>query len=68
MKRRFEIACPPPGSQQHRIVEDLRSRPDIGDVLSFCSSQAAFRARQHVFKVCIMTNMVKLRDRYVGKY
>ena len=44
------------------------SRPDIGDVLSFCSSQAGFRACQHLFKVCIVTNMVKLRDLYVGKY
>ena len=24
MKRRFEVASPPPASQQHRIVEDLR--------------------------------------------
>ena len=23
VKRRFEVACPPPASQQHRIVEDL---------------------------------------------
>ena len=45
-----------------------RSRPNIGDVLSFCSSQAGFSARQHLFKICIMTNMVKLRDHYVGKY
>ena len=33
-----------------------RSRPDIGDVLSFCSSQAGFGARQHLFKVCIVAN------------
>ena len=39
-----------------------RSRPDIGDFLSFCSSQAGFRACQHLLKVCILTNMVKLRD------
>ena len=44
-----------------------RSRPDIGDVLSFCSSQAGFRARQHLFKICIVTNVVKLRECYVGK-
>ena len=44
------------------------SRPDKGDVLSFCSSQAGFRARQHLFKTCIVTNMVKLRDCHVGKY
>ena len=56
--------------QEQRQLEQssTRSRPDIGDVLSFCSSQAGFRARQHLFKVCIVTNMVKLRDRYVGKY
>ena len=45
-----------------------RSCPDIGDVLSFCSSQAGFRARQHLFNVCIVTKKVQLRDRYVGKY
>ena len=45
-----------------------RSRPDIGDVLSFSSSQAGFHALQHLFKVCIVANMVELRDRYVGKY
>ena len=45
-----------------------RSRPNIVEVLLFCSSQAGFRAHQHLFKVCIVTNMVKLRDRYVGKY
>ena len=56
--------------QKQRQLErsSTRSRPDIGDVLSFCSSQAGFRARQHLFKVCIVTNMVKLHDRYVGKY
>ena len=56
--------------QEKRQLErsSTRSRPDIGDVLSFCSSQAGFRARQHLFKVCIVTNLVKLRDRYVGKY
>ena len=43
-----------------------RSRPR--DVLSFCSSQAGFCARQHLFKVCIVTNMVKLLDRYVGEH
>ena len=56
--------------QEQRQLErsSTRSRPDIGDVLSICSSQAGFRARQHLFKVCIVTNMVKLRDRFVGKY
>ena len=56
--------------QEQRQLEwsSTRSRPDIGDVLLFCSSQAGFRARQHLFKVCIVNIMVKLRDRYVGKY
>ena len=56
--------------QEQRQLEpsSTRSRPDIGNVLSFCSSQAGFRARQHLFKVCIVTNMVKLRDCYVGNY
>ena len=35
-----------------------RSRPDIGDVLSFCCLQAGFRARQHLIRVCIVTNVV----------
>ena len=56
--------------QEQRPLErsSTRSRPDIGDVLSFCSSQAGFRARQHLFKVFFVTNMKKLPDRYVGKY
>ena len=53
--------------QRHLERSSTRSPPDIGDVLSFCSSQAGFLARQHLFKVCIVTNNVKLRDRYVGK-
>ena len=50
--------------QEQRQLErsSTRSRPDIGYVLSFCCAQAGFRARQHLFKVCIVTNMVKLRD------
>ena len=50
--------------QELRQLErsSTRSRPHIGDFLSFCSSQAGFRARQHLFKVCIKTNKVKLRD------
>ena len=35
-----------------------RSRPDVGDVLSFCSGQAGFRARRHLYKVCIVSNQV----------
>ena len=33
-----------------------RSRPDLGDVLSFCSAQAGFRARRHMYKVCIVAH------------
>ena len=33
-----------------------RSRLDVGDVLSFCSAQAAFRARQHFYKVCMLSH------------
>ena len=48
--------------QEQRQLErsSTRSRPDIGDVLSFCCSQAGFRARQHLFKVCIVTNTIML--------
>ena len=55
--------------QEQRQLErsSTRSRPDIGNVLSFCSSQAGFRAQQHLFKVCSLTNMAKLRDWLVGK-
>ena len=43
--------------QEQRQLErsSTRSRPDKGDVLTFCSSQAGFRARQHLFKECIVT-------------
>ena len=42
--------------QEQRQLErsSTRSRPDVGDVLSFCSAQAAFRARRHLYKVCIV--------------
>ena len=53
--------------QQQLERSSTRSHPDIGDVLSFCSSLVGFRAHQHLFKVCIVANMVKLRDRYLGK-
>ena len=33
-----------------------RSRPDVGEVLSFCSAQAGFRAHPHLHKVCIVSN------------
>ena len=44
--------------QEKRQLErsSTRIRPDVGDVLSFCSAQAGFRARRHLYKVCIVTN------------
>ena len=53
--------------QEQRQLErsSTRSRPDIGDVLSFCCSQAGFRARQHLPKVCIVNNVVKFHDCYL---
>ena len=44
--------------QEQRQPErsSTRSRPNVGDVLSFCSAQAGFRARRHVYKVYIVTN------------
>ena len=55
--------------QEQRQLErsSTRSRPDVGDVLSFCSLQTGFRARQHLFKVCIVTKMEKLCDRLSRK-
>ena len=51
-------------AQEQRQLErsSTRSRPDVGDVLSYCSSQAGFRARQRLFEVCIVTNVVKFHD------
>ena len=48
--------------QEQRQLErsSTRSRPDIGDVLSFCCSQAGFRSRQHLFKVCIVASLGKV--------
>ena len=42
--------------QEQRQLErsSTRSRRDVGDVLSFCSAQAGFRARRHLYKVCIV--------------
>ena len=42
--------------QEQRQLErsSMRSRPDVGDVLSFCSGQAGFLARRHLYKVCIV--------------
>ena len=44
--------------QEQRQLErsSMRSRPDLGDVLSFCSAQAGFRARRNLYKVCIVAN------------
>ena len=54
------------GQEQRQLERSsTRSRPDIGDVLLFCCSQAGFRARQHLFKVCIVTNVVKFHGRYL---
>ena len=46
--------------QEQRQLErsSTRSRPDVGDVLSFCSGQAGFRAHRHLYKVCIVARMV----------
>ena len=50
--------------QEQRQLEraSTRSRPVIGDVLSFCFLQASFRACQHLCEVCIVYNMVKPCD------
>ena len=42
--------------QEQRPLErsSTRSRRDVGDVLWFCSGQAGFRARRHLYKVCIV--------------
>ena len=42
-----------------------RSRPDVGDVLSFCSGQAGFRARRQLYKVCIVANQACGFDPFV---
>ena len=51
--------------QEQRQLErsSTRIRLDVGDVLSFFFLQAGFRARQHLFEVCIVTKMVKPCDR-----
>ena len=40
---------------EQRLLErtSTRGRPDVGNVLTFCSSQAGFRARSHLYKVCM---------------
>ena len=44
--------------QEQRQLErtSTRSRPDVGNVLSFCSSRAGFRVRNHLYNVCIGFN------------
>ena len=44
--------------QEQRQLEwtYTRSRPDVGNVLTFCSSQAGFRVRSHLYEVCIGSN------------
>ena len=44
--------------QKQRQLErtSTRNRPDIGIVLTFCSSRAGFRVRSHLYKVCIGFN------------
>ena len=46
--------------QEQRQLErsSTRSRPDVGDVLSFCSGEAGFRARRHLYKVGIVATQV----------
>ena len=41
--------------QEQRLLErtSTRGRPDVGNVLTFCSSQAGFRVRSHLYKVCM---------------
>ena len=41
--------------QEERLLErtTTRGRPDVGNVLTFCSSQAGFRVRSHLYKVCL---------------
>ena len=62
--------------QERRQLErsSTRSRPDVGYVLSFCSGQAGFRARRHLYKVCIVARQVsdfspcKLSQHFVHLY
>ena len=44
--------------QEQRQLErtSTRSRPEVGNVLTFCSLQAGFRVRSHLYKVCIGFN------------
>ena len=46
--------------QEQRQLErsSTRSRPDVGDILSFFSAQVVFRARRHLYKNFIVSNQV----------
>ena len=46
--------------QEQRQLErsSMRSRPDVGDVMSFCSGLDGFRARRHLYEVCIVVSQV----------
>ena len=50
--------------QEQRQLErsSTRNHPNVGDVLSFCSWQAGFRAHQHLFKICFVTKMAEPCD------
>ena len=52
--------------QEQRQLErsSTRSRPDVGDFLLLCSAQAGFRARRHLYKVCIVSNIACCFDPY----
>ena len=60
------------GAEYHSFVQkqrqlersSTRSRPDVGDVLSFCSAQAGFRARRHLYKLCIVSDQACCFDPY----
>ena len=43
---------------EQRLLERTSTRgcPDVGKVLTLCSSQAGFRARSHLYKVCMGFN------------
>ena len=46
--------------QEQRKLErtSISSRPDVGKVLTFCSSQAGFRVPRHLHKVCVVSKSV----------
>ena len=50
--------------QRQQEWSSTRSRTDVGDVLLFCSAQAVFRARRHLYKVCIVSNQACCFDAY----